>query len=128
MKKRVFLALALLSLSALSSLGQAQSPAARVRYNFNSGWKVLVADPLGAERPEFDDSQWKRVTTPYAWNEDAAFRVSIHDLPVGVAWYRKTFRMPVGSARQKVFIEFEGIRQAGEVYLNGQFIGRHEDG
>ena len=128
MKRREFLALTLVSLGALSSLGQTQSPAARIRYNFNSGWRVLVGDPQGAERPEFDDSQWKQVTTPYAWNEDAAFRVSIHDLPVGVAWYRKTFRMPAGSARQKVFIEFEGIRQAGEVYLNGQFIGRHEDG
>jgi hypothetical protein len=25
-------------------------------------------------------------------------------------------------------VEFEGIRQAGEVYLNGKWIGRHEDG
>jgi hypothetical protein len=99
-----------------------------MKYNFNSDWRVLVGDPQGADRPDFDDSQWKRVTTPYAWNEDAAFRVSIHDLPVGVAWYRKHFRMPVESGGQKVFLEFEGIRQAGEVYLNGTFIGRHEDG
>jgi beta-galactosidase len=128
MRMLELLALVLVSLSGLSSFGLTQSPAARIRYNFNSGWRVLVGDPHGAQRPEFDDSEWKQVTTPYAWNEDAAFRVSIHDLPVGVAWYRKTFRMPAGSAGQKVFIEFEGIRQAGEVYLNGQFIGRHEDG
>jgi len=128
MRMLELLALVLVSLSGLSSFGLTQSPAARIRYNFNSGWRVLVGDPDGAQRPEFDDSEWKQVTTPYAWNEDAAFRVSIHDLPVGVAWYRKTFRMPAGSAGQKVFIEFEGIRQAGEVYLNGQFIGRHEDG
>src|ERR1035438_10048154 len=80
MKRREFLALTLVSLGALSSLGQTQSPAARIRCNFNSGWRALVGDPHGAERPEFDDSQWKQVTTPYAWNEDAAFRVSIHDL------------------------------------------------
>ena len=128
MKMREVFALALASLSALSSLGQAQSPAARIQYNFNSDWRVLVGDPQGADLPEFDDSQWKRVTTPYAWNEDSAFRVSIHDLPVGVAWYRKHFRLPASSTGQKVLIEFEGIRQAGEVYLNGQFIGRHEDG
>jgi hypothetical protein len=87
-----------------------------------------VGDPQGAEQPAFDDSGWKRVTTPYAWNEDAAFRVSIHDQPTGVAWYRKHFRLPASSAGQKIFIEFEGIRQAGEVYLNGKWIGRHEDG
>jgi hypothetical protein len=106
----------------------AQNTSVRARLNFNADWRVLVSDPAGAERPDFDDSAWKRVTTPYAWNEDAAFRVSIHDLPTGVAWYRKHFRLPAAATGQKVFIEFEGIRQAGEVYLNGQLIGRHEDG
>lgn len=100
----------------------------RQKYNFNSGWRVLVGDPAGAGEPGFDDSGWKRVSTPYAWNEDSAFRVSIHDLPTGVAWYRKHFRLPTSSAGQKIFIEFEGIRQSGDVYLNGKYIGRHEDG
>jgi hypothetical protein len=120
--------LVLSSLFLLTAFSHSQSGASRVKYNFNSDWKVLVADPQGADQPGFDDSQWKRVTTPYAWNEDSAFRVSIHDLPTGVAWYRKHFRLPASSAGQKIFIEFEGIRQAGEVYLNGKFIGRHEDG
>ena len=97
-----FMVLVALGLLPGKCLGQPQ--ASRIKYNFNSGWRVLVGDAQGADQPEFDDSQWKRVTTPYAWNEDSAFRVSIHDLPVGVAWYRKTFRMPAGSARQKVFI------------------------
>jgi hypothetical protein len=128
MMRRKVIFLALLSLILLPSFGRGQAPAARTKYNFNSGWRVLVGDPQGADKAEFDDSQWKRVTTPYAWNEDAAFRVSIHDLPVGIAWYRKHFRLPAGSKGQKVFVEFEGIRQAGEVYLNGKLIGRHEDG
>jgi len=117
-----------MSLSLLPGFCLGQAVDARAKYNFNSDWKVLTGDPQGADQPGFDDTQWKRVTTPYAWNEDAAFRVSIHDLPVGVAWYRKHFRMPASSTGKKVFLEFEGIRQAGEVYLNGQFIGRHEDG
>jgi hypothetical protein len=100
----------------------------RTKYNFNPGWLVLVGDPSGAEQPTFDDSAWKHVTTPYAWNEDSAFRVSIHDLPTGVAWYRKHFRLPTSATNRKIFLEFEGIRQAGEVYLNGKLIGRHEDG
>jgi beta-galactosidase len=36
--------------------------------------------------------------------------VSIHDLPTGVAWYRKHFRLPASSAGKKIFNEFEGIR------------------
>lgn len=105
-----------------------QSPSQQTRWNFNADWRVLVGDPAGAEQPNFDDSTWKRVTTPYAWNEDSSFRVSIHDLPTGIAWYRKHFRLPRSSAGKKIFLEFDGIRQDGEVYLNGRWIGRHEDG
>jgi hypothetical protein len=53
----------------------------RVTYNFNSGWKLLVGDPAGAERPDFDDSAWTPVTLPHAWNEDAAFKVAIAQRP-----------------------------------------------
>ncbi len=100
----------------------------RTKYNFNSGWRLFVGDKKGAEATTFDDSAWKEVTTPHAWNEDSAFKVSIHDLPTGVAWYRKHFKLPANSGGQKVFLEFEGIRQGGEFYLNGEFIGRHENG
>lgn len=100
----------------------------RVKYNFNSGWKLFAGDPAGAEAPGFDDASWKDVTTPHAWNEDDAFKKDIKDLSTGVAWYRKHFRLPAGSAGMKVFLEFEGIRQAGEFYLNGKLIGRHENG
>jgi len=30
----------------------------------------------------------------YAWNEDSAFKVSIHDMPTGIARYRKRFTLP----------------------------------
>ena len=102
--------------------------AERVKYNFNPDWKVRVGDFSGAESSDVDDSSWKTISTPHAWNEDDAFRKSIHDLPVGIAWYRKHFTLPPESSNKKIFLEFEGIRQAGEFYLNGKFIGRHENG
>ena len=101
---------------------------ARAKYNFNLGWKVFVGDPAGAKQPTFDDSTGKTVTTPYAWNEDDAFRKDIKDLSTGITWYRKHFVLPENSTGRKIFLEFEGIRQAGEFYLNGKFIGRHENG
>jgi len=100
----------------------------RTKYNFNSGWRLFVGDQKGAGATAFDDSAWPEVTTPHAWNEDAAFKVSIHDLPTGVAWYRKHFKLPADSGGQRVFLEFEGIRHGAEFYLNGEFIGRHENG
>jgi beta-galactosidase len=105
----------------------------RTKYNFNAGWRVNAGDVAGAEATAFNDTAWKQVTTPHAWNEDSAFKVSIDELPTGIAWYRKHFKLPPtqgvpGSTGKKVFLEFEGIRHGGEFYLNGEFIGRHENG
>ncbi|HEX8315801.1 MAG TPA: beta-galactosidase, partial [Flavisolibacter sp.] len=102
--------------------------AQRAKYNFNSDWKVFVGDAKGAEAPAFNDASWKAVTLPYAWNEDDAFRKDIRELATGIAWYRKKFKLPPTAKGQKVFLEFEGIRQAGDFYLNGKHIGMHENG
>src|SRR5687767_4032052 len=108
--------------------GHSFSQSARMKYNFNSSWKVFVGDAKGAEAPSFNDAAWKTVTLPYAWNEDEAFKKDIRDLSTGIAWYRKKFRLPAGARGQKVFVEFEGIRQAGDFYVNGKHIGIHENG
>ncbi|MES2777374.1 MAG: sugar-binding domain-containing protein [Bacteroidota bacterium] len=100
----------------------------RTKYNFNSGWQVFVGEAKGAEQASFDDASWKKVTLPYAWNEDDAFKKDIVDHSTGIAWYRKHFKLPVSAKGQKVFLEFEGIRQAGEFYVNGVSVGLHENG
>lgn len=100
----------------------------RETYNFNPGWLLKATDVSGAEATSFADADWKRITLPHAWNEDSAFKVDSKKLPSGIAWYRKHFKLPAAVSGQKVFLEFEGIRQAGEFYLNGEFIGRSENG
>jgi beta-galactosidase len=116
----------LLTLSAALAYEPPQSP--RTKYDFNAGWRVNVGDVTGAEATSFNDAAWKQVSTPYAWNEDDAFKKSIDELSTGIAWYRKHFVLPANSAGRKVFLEFEGIRHGGEFYLNGELIGRHENG
>lgn len=102
--------------------------AQRATFNFNPGWKLFVGDPANAALPEFDDVAWRSVPLPHAWNEDSAFKVAIDKHPTGIAWYRKHFKLPPDSVGKKVFLEFEGVRQGGEFYVNGKFIGRHENG
>lgn len=102
--------------------------AQRHKFNFNSEWKVYRGDDSSALQPGYNDASWQPVTLPCAWNEDEAFKKDIVDLSTGIAWYRKTFRLPASAKDQKIFIEFEGIRQAGTFYLNGKYIGRHENG
>ena len=100
----------------------------RVKYNFNPGWKIFVGDDSAASQVNYNDVAWKNITLPYAWNEDEAFKKDIKDLSDSIAWYRKHFKIPASGKGQKVFIEFEGIRQAGTVYVNGKYVGLHENG
>ncbi|AHF15126.1 sugar-binding domain-containing protein [Niabella soli] len=123
MNKRILTLIFLL----IAFAGAAQ-PSSRIKYNFNSGWKLHVGDVSGAEAPAFDDKDWKPLTLPQAWNEDEAFKKDIKDLSTGIAWYRKYFKLPASAKGQKIFIEFEGIRQAGDFYVNGKPIGSHENG
>jgi hypothetical protein len=100
----------------------------RQTYNFNSAWKLQIGDIANAQQSTFDDSSWKPVTLPHAFNEDEAFRVHIEQLTDTVMWYRKHFRLPASDNGKKVFLEFEGVRFAAEVYVNGQKVGLHENG
>jgi beta-galactosidase len=102
--------------------------AERQTFNFNPGWRLAVADPANAANAGFDDRDWKPVTLPRAWNEDDAFGKDIVDHSTGIAWYRKRFSLPAGARDQKVFLEFEGARQAAEVYVNGTKLALHENG
>ena len=107
---------------------QAANAQPRKKYNFNPAWKICTGDVKGAEQPEFKDSDWKQVSLPHAYNEDEAFKMDIKDLTTGIVWYRKKFNIPSTWSRQKVFIEFEGIRQGGEFFINGKSVGMHENG
>ena len=115
--------------------------ATRQKLNFNSAWRLQVGDFPDAVRADFDDSRWRQVTLPYAFNGDEAFRKDIVDLTDTIVWYRKKFTVlaeaSAPSARaesllftdeQKYFIEFEGVRQGADFYLNGHHLGFSENG
>jgi beta-galactosidase len=106
----------------------------RAVYNFNPGWKFAFGDAAGAEQPAFDDSAWASVSLPHTWNETDSYRTLIShgggDVgeKTGIGWYRKHFKLPAGADGQKIFLEFDGLRQAGHFFLNGQPIGKYENG
>ena len=101
---------------------------ARDKYNFNSNWLLYVGDVPGAKETRFQDTDWRKVTLPRPFNEDEAFRLSIEQLTDTIVWYRKHFRLPAESKNKKVFIEFEGVRQGADFYINGEYLGLHENG
>jgi beta-galactosidase len=112
-----------------------QPPASpRAIYNFNPGWKFAFGDAAGADQPAFDDAAWASVSLPHTWNETDSYRAYIRHSggdqteKFGIGWYRKHFKLPAGTDGQKVFIQFDGLRQAGWFFLNGQPVGKYENG
>jgi beta-galactosidase len=122
--------------AAVPVLGQKYSPPAspRATYNFNPGWKFLRSDVPGAEAVNFDDTAWSDVGLPHTWNDVDSYRALIshpggdQTIFLGIGWYRKHFKLPAGAEGQKIFLEFEGLRQAARFYLNGQPVGLFENG
>ncbi len=117
----------ILSFSALAS--------DRLTLNFNPGWKFLKDDPAGAAAPGFDDHGWTTVSTPHTYNDTDTFNnfasADMHGEQnqwSGRTWYRKTFTLPDSFKGKKIFIEFEGVRQVAEVYLNGHLLGACKNG
>lgn len=100
----------------------------REKYNFNSQWLLHIGNVQGGEKQSFADKNWKKITLPRAFNEDEAFKVGIKEMTDTVSWYRKHFKLPKTAKGKKVFIEFEGVRQGADFYLNGRRIGLHENG
>ena len=100
----------------------------RKKFNFNSEWRLCVGDFPDASNPGYDDSQWLRVTLPYAFNGDEAFRKDIVDLTDTISWYRKKFIATSDMLEGKVFVEFEGVRQGADFYINGHHLGYSENG
>jgi beta-galactosidase len=109
-----------------------QSP--RARMNFDPNWKFLRDDAPGAEAPAFDDSAWTTVSTPHSFNDVDSFRQIISHSGgdrgtfKGLVWYRKHFKLPARLSGNRIFLEFEGMRQAADIFLNGKAIGLYENG
>jgi len=106
----------------------------RATYNFNPGWKFIREDVTNAEQVSFDDSKWSDVSLPHTWNDVDSYRALIshpggdQTIYLGIGWYRKHFKLPANAEGRKIFIEFEGLRQAAHFFLNGKPVGIYENG
>ena len=100
----------------------------RQSFDFSQGWLMKVGDDAQASGTAFADKGWEPVTLPRAFNETEAFARDIHQLSSGITWYRKHFKLPKGAVADHVVVEFEGVRQAAEVWVNGVEIGLNENG
>ncbi|WP_347838436.1 beta-galactosidase GalB [uncultured Draconibacterium sp.] len=107
---------------------------ARVTADFNDGWKFLLSDDSLAFQMNYDDSDWRELNLPHDWSIEGEFS-NEHPagnaggaLPGGIGWYRKSFKLEDVDSGKHIFIEFDGIYQNSEVWINGEFLGERPYG
>jgi len=103
--------------------------------NFCQNWKFHLANVNDAKKAELDDSAWRTLNLPHDWSIEGKFSEE-HPatpgggaLPGGIGWYRKTFALPAETEKDKlIFIDFDGIYQNSEVWINGHYLGKRPYG
>jgi beta-galactosidase len=119
---------------AAASLAPRPAEAQRQRLAMDPGWRFVLGDPAGAERPAFDDHTWRRVDLPHDWSiegtpeRDAPAGGRGGYVPTGTGWYRKAFRMPAGARGRVAWLEFDGVYQLADVWINGFHLGQRPYG
>jgi beta-galactosidase len=99
------------------------------RSNFDSQWKFVKDDPQGAQSPDFNDASWKTLDLPHDWSIEGPFSEEAPAagngayLPTGIAWYRKQFTLPATTRGKRVVLQFDGVYQRSEVWMNGTSLG-----
>jgi beta-galactosidase len=123
----------LLSATSCLSRAEAMLPSGllfqRRRDSFDFGWKFFKGDAPGAQSPGFKDDSWRDVNLPHDWAIEGPYGEKEPSsgpggyLPSGVGWYRKRFRLPDGRQDAAFLLEFDGVYQNSDVWINGKHLG-----
>ncbi|MBN2182591.1 MAG: DUF4982 domain-containing protein [Sedimentisphaerales bacterium] len=122
MKLRIFLVVFIL----------AAAVSARENRDFDFGWRFSKGNFAAAMMPGFDDSAWRTVNLPHDWSIEGPFSGEYGSgngyAPGGVGWYRKHFKLEAIHKDKLVAIEFDGVYNNSEVWINGHLLGERPYG
>ena len=101
---------------------------------FDDGWQFYLGDAVNAHETSFNDGLWRTLNVPHDWSiegenlQDAPGGGNVGYFPMGVGWYRKTFSAPALAKDTKWSIEFDGVYENSDVWINGVHLGRRPFG
>lgn len=91
-------------------------------------WMFYKPDILSAESGDkIPEQDWQAVTVPHTYNAQDVLTAGDHCYQ-GIAWYRGSFDLPKPEKSRRYFIRFEGVCLVSDVFVNGNYIGRHKGG
>jgi hypothetical protein len=90
-------------------------------------WKFMLDPKQNGQlskwyEADFDDKAWSTISIGKVWEEQG------HADYDGVAWYRRTFKLPPKPPQAGTDLVFEGVDESAWVWVNGQYVGDHDIG
>jgi beta-galactosidase len=145
MKRKEFLNNVLLGSAGLAGAGafagdfikKLQTPnkdGTRKRMLFDRNWRFHLGDVNKGQKPDFNDRSWRELNVPHDWSIEGKFSTKYAttdgeaDLPGGIGWYRKSFQLPEPKKNKRFFIEFGGVYEDSDVWINGHHLGNRPYG
>ena len=112
----------------------ASAQTGRTTADFDKGWKFHLGDVKDADKASAPDKNWRTLNLPHDWSIEGTFSKDNPAspeggaLPGGIGWYRKTFTVPLASNGKQVYIDFDGVYQHSDVWVNGHHLGFRPNG
>ena len=130
MKKSLVLCFCFAGVMMIANTASAANP--RTYIDMDSNWQFSRGDFSSATMHDFDDSGWRTVNLPHDWSVEYPFDASLGSATGfaqgGIGWYRKHFNIDPAQKDKVIVIEFDGIYNNSEVWINGQFVGGRPNG
>ncbi|MGC3959506.1 MAG: glycoside hydrolase family 2 TIM barrel-domain containing protein [Verrucomicrobiota bacterium] len=129
--RAISVAAVIVCFSWIQEVAMAVSPLA---WNCDSDWRFSRVDIAGAEKIGFDDSSWRKVEVPHDWSIEEPFAKTNKTggagawAAHGVGWYRKHFTIDPFFKDMRVWVNFDGVMQNSEVWVNGVSLGKRPNG
>ena len=100
------------------------------KVNFNKDWqftklKETTISDKEYSKLNFDSSSWESVSLPHTTNIEPQ---TVNDQWQGIAWYRKSFEVPVNPSDKKVFLELEAAMNFSKIWINDLLVSEHHGG
>ena len=118
--------------------GKKPLPSGRVVSNLNAEWKFKLGSVENGQAVDLDDSQWELAHIPHSFSMPYFLSERFY---TGDGWYRKKFNvsnvdfvirdgMLVAEPDKgyRYYLDFKGVFQVADVYVNGKLAGHHEGG
>lgn len=107
----------------------------REKIKIDFDWKFMLGDYEGAMNPQYDDSKWNMVNLPH---DASIYGNFVKDSlggtrqngfrPRHIGWYRKHLNIKEELEGKRIFLEFEGVYRASDVWVNGIHCGSFLNG